>query len=87
MIARIDPNEKEWGITDLSLYAGVSMWAAAVRAARSTDAQKVAQVMRDMSFDTIFGKIRFEKNGDLTPDSVRWQAYVWSKGQLQPWTD
>ena len=41
------------------------MYLTAVEQAQSTDAAKVAEVMKSRSFDTILGKVEFDSKGDV----------------------
>ncbi len=62
----------------LYTYGAIQAWAAAVTKAGSTDLAKVVKVLRSEQFDTVLGKIGFDKKGDVTAPGYVW--YVWSKG-------
>jgi branched-chain amino acid transport system substrate-binding protein len=62
----------------LSTYAAIQVWAQAVEKAGSTDAEKVAEVMRGGSWDTVIGKLAFDDKGDLTASTYVW--YVFKDG-------
>ena len=62
----------------LYTYGAIQAWAAAVTKAGSTDLAKVVKVLRSAQFDTVLGKIGFDKTGDVTAPGYVW--YVWSKG-------
>jgi branched-chain amino acid transport system substrate-binding protein len=56
----------------------VLAWAAAVKAANSTDGEKVAAALHAGSFDTLIGKISFDRKGDVTAGG--YVLYQWSNG-------
>jgi branched-chain amino acid transport system substrate-binding protein len=60
-------------------YAALQVWAQAVKAAGSLDADAVAQQMRRLSFDTVLGKLSFDDKGDLTEHDFAW--YLWRDGE------
>ena len=62
----------------LYTYGAIQVWAAAAKMAGSTDLAKVVKAMRSSQFDTVLGKIGFDKKGDVTAPGYVW--YVWSKG-------
>jgi branched-chain amino acid transport system substrate-binding protein len=57
----IDPD----GYT-LYSYAAFQVWSEAVARARTTEAKKVAAVIRTGSWDTVLGKISYTPKGDIT---------------------
>ncbi|MFB9266876.1 branched-chain amino acid ABC transporter substrate-binding protein [Bradyrhizobium erythrophlei] len=57
----IDPD----GYT-LYSYAAFQIWSEAVASARTTDAKKVAAVIKAGSWDTVLGKISYTSKGDIT---------------------
>ena len=63
----------------LSTYAAIQVWAQAVAKAGSTDAKKVADVLRSQSWDTVIGKLGFDAKGDLTSSTYVW--YVFKDGK------
>ena len=63
----------------LYTYAALQIWADAVKQAKSTDAAKVAEVMRKGNYDTVIGKIGFDAKGDVTSPAYVW--YKWHNGQ------
>ena len=63
----------------LSTYAAIQVWAQAVAKAGSTDAKKVADVLRSQSWDTVIGKLGFDAKGDLT--SSTYVLYVFKDGK------
>lgn len=72
----IDPS----GAT-LYAYAAVQAWAQAVEAARTTEAVRIAQVLRAQRFSTVLGKIGFDQNGDVIGvEPFTW--YVWTGGKF-----
>lgn len=63
----------------LCTYAAVQVWAAAAKAAGSTDFDKVVPAIAGGSFDTVLGTVRFDQKGDsTTPGYV---VYVWHDGK------
>jgi branched-chain amino acid transport system substrate-binding protein len=60
----------------LYAYAAVQVWAQAVTAAGSLDLDAVTQAMHSRQFDTVLGRIGFDKKGDVTGFEP-WQWYVW----------
>jgi branched-chain amino acid transport system substrate-binding protein len=63
----------------LYTYAALQIFKQAAEKAKSTDAKKVAEAMKDTDFDTVLGKIRFDKKGDVTEANYVW--YVWKDGK------
>ena len=47
--------------------------------AGTTDADAVARVMREQSFDTVLGTLAFDDKGDLTRHDFAW--YRWMEGE------
>ena len=64
----------------LYTYAAFEVFKQAAEQAKSTDAKKVAEVLRSgKTFKTVLGDITFDKKGDVTvPDYV---FYVWKDGK------
>ncbi len=63
----------------LYTYAAVQIWAEAVKKAGTTDARKVADVMKaDGPWQTVLGPIGFDKKGDVTVSD--YVFYVWKNG-------
>jgi len=64
-------------------YAAVQLWAQAVEKAGTTDAARVAEMLRQEQFDTVLGAIGFDAKGDVTGfDPFVW--YVWTDGKHVP---
>jgi branched-chain amino acid transport system substrate-binding protein len=68
-------------------YASVQILKQAAEKANSLDPKKVAEVMRSgMVFDTVLGRISFDKKGDVSEYLVgdvkkdRYVLYIWRKG-------
>jgi|SRR5690606_21157867 branched-chain amino acid transport system substrate-binding protein len=60
-------------------YGTVQAWAQAVEQAGSTNAAKVAKVLKSgQKFDTVLGKIGFDQKGDV--DAPGYVVYVWKNG-------
>jgi branched-chain amino acid transport system substrate-binding protein len=57
----------------LFAYGAVQTWAKAAEQAGSTDAAKISSGLKSNSFQTILGKIGFDKKGDVTGIS----SFVW----------
>jgi branched-chain amino acid transport system substrate-binding protein len=63
----------------LLAYAGVQVLAQAAEAAKSTDPQKLADVMHSgLKFHTVVGDISFDSKGDITQPA--YAIYTWQKG-------
>jgi len=62
----------------LYTYAAIQIFAAAATKAGSTDMDKVLKVMKSTEFDTVMGKISFDKKGDVTQPAYVW--YKWAAG-------
>jgi branched-chain amino acid transport system substrate-binding protein len=63
----------------LYTYGAVQAWAQAVKDAKSTDLAKVVKALRTKKFDTVLGKIGFDKKGDVTAPGYVW--YAWHDGK------
>ena len=62
----------------LYAYAAIQEWAKAADKAKTTDAKKVAEVLRAGTWDTVLGKISYDKKGDvMVSDYV---FYIWHNG-------
>ena len=69
--------------TELFAYAAVQAWAQAVEQAGTTDAARIAEVLRQERLDTVLGTIGFDAKGDVTGfDPFVW--YVWTEGKYVP---
>lgn len=66
----------------LYAYAGIQAWAQAVTMAGSLDSAKAIAALRNHQFETVLGKIGFDKKGDVT--SPAWVWYVWRNGKYVP---
>ncbi len=62
----------------LYTYGAIQAWAQAAEAAGSTDTDKVIKALRSGKFETVLGKIGFDKKGDVTAPGYVW--YVWKNG-------
>jgi branched-chain amino acid transport system substrate-binding protein len=69
------------GYTLLS-YAAVQVWAQAVEKTGSLELPKVIAALGSHEFDTVLGRIDFNKKGDLTTQN--WTRYVWKHGKYMP---
>ncbi len=61
----------------LYTYAAIQAWAQAAAKAKTTDSKKVAETLRGGSWDTVLGKLSFDKKGDIT--IIDYVFYVWDK--------
>jgi branched-chain amino acid transport system substrate-binding protein len=75
--AKIEPE----GYT-LHAYAAIQAWAQAAIRAGSLESPKVSAALKGQQFDTVLGKIGFDKKGDVT--SPAWVWYVWTQGKWIP---
>lgn len=62
----------------LYTYGAIQAWAQAVAKAEGTAAPKVAAALKANQFDTVLGKIGFDKKGDVTAPG--YVFYRWSNG-------
>jgi len=62
----------------LYAYAAIQEWAQAAEKAKTTDAKKVAEVLRAGTWDTVLGKISYDKKGDITVSD--YVFYIWHNG-------
>jgi branched-chain amino acid transport system substrate-binding protein len=60
-------------------YAALQLWAQAAEKAATIDADEVARVMHQQSFDTVLGTLSFDEKGDLTQHDFAW--YQWQEGK------
>ena len=68
----------------LYTVAAVQVWAAAVKAANSFDAKKVANEIRGKSFDTVIGKLSYDQKGDVL--DPKYVVYIWKGGKYSEYT-
>jgi branched-chain amino acid transport system substrate-binding protein len=62
----------------LYTYGAIQAWAQAVEKAKSTDTRKVEAALHSNQFNTVLGKIGFDKQGDVTAPGYVW--YEWKNG-------
>ena len=62
----------------LYTYAAFQVWPEAVKQAGTTDAMKVAEVLRQNTYGTVLGDLRFDHKGDVIDPTI--VLYKWSKG-------
>jgi branched-chain amino acid transport system substrate-binding protein len=62
----------------LYTYAAIQEWAQAATKAGTTDARKVAAALHAGTWDTVLGKISFDKKGD--PAKSDYVFYIWHSG-------
>jgi branched-chain amino acid transport system substrate-binding protein len=62
-------------------YAAVQLWAAAVAKAGTTDANKVAEVLRAGSWNTVLGPLSFDAKGDPVKPDYAW--YLVKDGRIR----
>jgi len=58
-------------------YAALQVWAQAVAKTGSTDPKKVAATIKGGTWDTVLGKIAYDKKGDITV--IDYVVYKWDK--------
>jgi branched-chain amino acid transport system substrate-binding protein len=61
----------------LYTYAAFQVWSQAAAKAKTTDPKKVAETIRAGSWDTVLGKIAYDKKGDITV--IDYVVYKWDK--------
>jgi branched-chain amino acid transport system substrate-binding protein len=61
----------------LYTYAAFQIWAAAAAKAKSTDGKAVAAAIKGGTWDTVIGKISYDKKGDIT--ILDYVVYKWDK--------
>ena len=66
----------------LYTYAAVQAYAEAATRAKTFDGPKVSAELHKGSYDTVIGKISFDKKGD--PSSKGFVVYVWKGGKYSP---
>ncbi|HTN12666.1 MAG TPA: branched-chain amino acid ABC transporter substrate-binding protein [Acetobacteraceae bacterium] len=62
----------------LYTYAAIQEWAQAAAKAGTTDPKKVADTLRAGTWDTVLGKISYDKKGDVTQSD--YVFYIWHAG-------
>ncbi len=62
----------------LQTYAAVETWAQTAKNAGSLDLKEMIRVLRESEFNTVFGRFRFDENGDMTAPGFVW--YIWKDG-------
>jgi branched-chain amino acid transport system substrate-binding protein len=67
----------------LYAYAGIEVWAQAVETAGTVEPKAVAAALHANQFDTVFGTIGFNGQGDVYGyEPFVW--YVWQQGDYAP---
>jgi branched-chain amino acid transport system substrate-binding protein len=66
----------------LGIYAAVQGWAAAVERSGTAKPLVVARTLRRGRFDTILGRISFDRKGDLV--GAGWDWHIWQDGRFRP---
>jgi branched-chain amino acid transport system substrate-binding protein len=61
----------------LYTYAAFQVWSQAAAKAKSTDGKKVAAALKTGSYDTVLGKLSFDKKGDIT--ILDYVVYKWDR--------
>jgi len=67
----------------LHSYAAIQVWAEAVRRSESLEAGTLAATLREGSFDTVLGELRFDDKGDVT-GGADYMLYVWDEDAQRP---
>ena len=73
LVDRLKANKQPIEGYVLYSYAAVQAWAQAAEKAKTTDGKKVAEVLRAGEWNTVIGKFKYDKKGDIVSNS----AYVW----------
>lgn len=63
----------------LYTYGAIQAWAEAVEKVRSTDTGKLIKALKSMDFETVLGKIGFDRKGDVTAPG--YVVYEWRDGK------
>jgi branched-chain amino acid transport system substrate-binding protein len=82
VVAALAERKIEAGGYVLPAYAAVQVWAAAAKAAGSTDFDKVVAALQGGQFATVIGNVTFDEKGDLRAPAYQW--YVWHGGDFLP---
>ncbi|MGC8872936.1 MAG: branched-chain amino acid ABC transporter substrate-binding protein [Chloroflexia bacterium] len=72
------------GINSPAGYAALQVILEGMRAAGTTDAQKVAEAIRGMTIQTPYGPLRYDEKGDLIEQKI--PIFVVRQGQFVEWT-
>lgn len=76
--AGIEPSGSE-----LYAYAAVQVWAHAVEQSGTTDAARIAELLRNEQFESVLGRIGFDTKGDVYGyEPFSW--YIWTDGKYVP---
>ena len=62
----------------LYAYAAIQVWAEAVEKAKTTDPHKVSDALHAGTWDSVLGKISYDKKGDVTASD--YVFYIWHNG-------
>jgi branched-chain amino acid transport system substrate-binding protein len=82
-MARLQARLQQPNARALYSYAAVQVWAQAVEKTGTTDATRIADILRQERFDTVLGRVGFDAKGDVTGlDPFVW--YVWQDGDYVP---
>ena len=63
----------------LYAYAAVQVWAMAAKRAKSLELQAISQTLHRSSYETVIGKLSFDRKGDVKNPGYAW--YVWKGGR------
>jgi branched-chain amino acid transport system substrate-binding protein len=63
----------------LYAYAAVQVWAMAAKRAKSLELPAISQTLRRSPFETVIGKLSFDRKGDVKDPDYAW--YVWKGGR------
>jgi branched-chain amino acid transport system substrate-binding protein len=66
----------------LGAYAAVQLWGQVAERAGTFEPDSVARLLRRGRFDTVLGRVAFDRNGDL--EGAAWQWKVWTDGTYVP---
>jgi branched-chain amino acid transport system substrate-binding protein len=72
-----------FGMGSFRTYAVIQVWSQAVERSGSFEPRAVAEALRTVQFNTVLGRIGFDRKGDVTGHNT-YIWYVWQGGQFQP---
>lgn len=82
VVARFREDEYEPEGYTLQTYAAFQTWLQAANNAGSLDLDKMIKALHETEFQTVFGKFKFDENGDMTAPGFVW--YSWKDGSYKP---
>jgi branched-chain amino acid transport system substrate-binding protein len=76
---RLTHDHKAIGAYNYYAYAAVQVYAQAITKAGAPNSTALLQTMREATFDTVLGPIRFDARGDLI--DFHYQIFIWHDGE------